>query len=89
MPSGVSVWTKASIPYSVIFSPSDGLLYKIDHQQYDVEGLMGLGLLTHFVQLRQVFLNQTFGLTGANLNTFQSLVNQFSPIFPLPLNSIP
>lgn len=89
MPSGVSVWVKASLPYTVILSANDGQLYKIDSKQYDVEGLMKLGLLTHFVQLRAAFLSQTFGLTGANLNTYRSLINQFSPVYPIPLASIP
>ena len=89
MPSGVSVWVKSSLPYAVILSAHDGQLYKIDRAQYDVEGLLQLGLLTHFVQLRAAFLSQTFGLTGANLNTYQSLVNQFSPVYPIALNNIP
>ena len=89
MPSGVSVWVKSSLPYAVILSANDGQLYKIDRAQYDVEGLLKLGLLTHFVQLRAAFLSQTFGLTGTNLNTYQSLVNQFSPVYPIALNSIP
>ncbi len=89
MPSGVSVWIKASLPYAVILSPNDGQLYKIDRVQYNVEGLLNLGLLTHFVQLRAAFLSQTFGLTGTNLNTYQSLVNQFSPVYPIALANIP